>query len=107
MKLKFNIHNKVGRNRGRISSYHRGGGTKKLYRVVDFWRYLVDLEGRVVSIEKDPYRSSNIALVCFSNARNELANTSSTPGRILKEITTTLAFRDFVIPARPHVMPPP
>lgn len=66
-KLKFKIQNKAGRNRGRISSFHRGGGVKKLYRIVDFWRYLVDVKGRVISIEKDPYRTGPIALVCFSN----------------------------------------
>lgn len=67
MKLKFNINTKFGRNRGRISSYHRGGGVKKLYRVVDFWRYLENIEGQVVSVEKDPYRTGHVALVCFSN----------------------------------------
>jgi len=66
-KLKFFIHNKTGRNRGRISSFHRGGGAKKLYRVVDFWRHLSDIQGKVVSIERDPNRSGPVALVCFSN----------------------------------------
>jgi len=66
-KLKFKVFNKSGRNRGRISSFHRGGGVKKLFRIVDFWRYLWDVEGRVLSIEKDPNRTGPLALVCFSN----------------------------------------
>ena len=66
-KLKFFIHNKAGRNRGRISSFHRGGGVKKLYRVVDFWRHLSGIKGKVISIERDPNRSGPLALVCFSN----------------------------------------
>lgn len=66
-KLKFYVHNKVGRNRGRISSFHRGGGVKKLYRVVDFWRYLTCVKGKVVALERDPNRTAPLALILFSN----------------------------------------
>lgn len=67
IKLKYNIKEQFGRNRGRISSYHRQGGKKKLFRVIDFWRYLVDVEGKVLTIEKDSYRSGVLGLVYYLN----------------------------------------
>jgi len=51
--------------RGRISSRHRGGGNKKLYRMVDFKRNKDNVPGKVVSIEYDPYRNSFIALINY------------------------------------------
>ncbi len=53
---------------GRISVRRRGGGHKQLYRVVDFKRRDKDgVVGRVASIEYDPNRSSNIALIFYSD----------------------------------------
>jgi large subunit ribosomal protein L2 len=50
---------------GRISVRHKGGGHKRLYRIVDFKRNKTGIPGKVVSIEYDPYRSANIALVNY------------------------------------------
>jgi large subunit ribosomal protein L2 len=50
---------------GRVSSWHRGGGHKRLYRKIDFRRDKVGMAGKVVSIEYDPNRSANIALVQY------------------------------------------
>ena len=56
---------KGGRNNtGRITVRHRGGGHKKLYRIIDF-KGRKNMEGKVVSIEYDPNRSSRIALVHY------------------------------------------
>lgn len=52
-------------NRGRITKDHRGGGHKRLYRVVDFRRDKDGVPGRVESIEYDPNRSARIALICY------------------------------------------
>jgi large subunit ribosomal protein L2 len=52
-------------NRGRITSRHRGGGHKRRYRVIDFQRDKVGVEGRVVSIQYDPNRTARIALIHF------------------------------------------
>jgi large subunit ribosomal protein L2 len=52
-------------NTGRITSDHRGGGHKRLYRVIDFRRDKKNIPGRVESIEYDPNRSARIALVCY------------------------------------------
>jgi len=52
-------------NRGRMSIRHRGGGHKRRYRLVDFRREKIDIPAKVESIEYDPNRSANIALVCY------------------------------------------
>ncbi len=55
-----------GRNaKGRLTVRHRGGGHKRLYRIVDFKRIKDDVPGKVVAIEYDPNRSANIALVHY------------------------------------------
>lgn len=57
-----------GRNvRGKITIRHRGGGHKRLYRMIDFKRDKHDVPGRVASIEYDPNRSARIALVVYSD----------------------------------------
>lgn len=67
-KLSVGLSSSGGRNnRGRITSYHRGGGHKRRYRYIDFNRKLLDIGGVVVSLEKDPNRSAFIGLVCYSN----------------------------------------
>jgi len=50
-------------NQGRITVRFRGGGHKRLYRIIDFKRDKLDVEGKVVSIEYDPNRSARIALI--------------------------------------------
>ncbi len=57
-----------GRNvYGRITSRHKGGGHKQLYRIIDFKRAVLDLPARVQAIEYDPNRSANLALIAYSN----------------------------------------
>lgn len=51
--------------RGRISMRHRGGGNKKLYRVIDFKRNKDGIPAKVASIEYDPYRNAFIALLHY------------------------------------------
>lgn len=54
-------------NNGRITSRHKEGGAKKLYRVIDFKRNKYGIEGRVQAIEYDPYRNCRIALVSYKD----------------------------------------
>lgn len=54
-------------NTGRITSRHRGGGHQKLYRFIDFKQDKFDIPGRVATIEYDPYRTSRIALIIYSD----------------------------------------
>lgn len=56
----------VGRNnQGRITTRHKGGGHKRLYRFIDFKRNKCNIYGKVVGFEYDPNRSTNIALILY------------------------------------------
>ncbi|UJQ95286.1 50S ribosomal protein L2 [Mariluticola halotolerans] len=54
-------------NRGRITSFHRGGGHKRTYRTIDFKRTKFDVEGTVERLEYDPNRTAFIALVTYTD----------------------------------------
>ncbi|HAA47365.1 MAG TPA: 50S ribosomal protein L2 [Synergistaceae bacterium] len=55
-----------GRNNlGRITMRHRGGGSKRRYRIIDFKRNKLDVPGKVAAIEYDPNRSARIALIHY------------------------------------------
>lgn len=57
-----------GRNaQGKVTSRHRGGGSKRMYRIIDFRRDKVDVPGKVATIEYDPNRTSRIALVHYTD----------------------------------------
>ncbi|NDI36993.1 50S ribosomal protein L2 [Chengkuizengella sediminis] len=57
---------KAGRNnQGKITTRHHGGGHKKKYRIIDFKRLKDGIPGRVATIEYDPNRSANIALIHY------------------------------------------
>ena len=57
-----------GRNNlGRITARHRGGGHKRRYRLIDFKRNKDDVPATVRSIEYDPNRSANIALLVYAD----------------------------------------
>ncbi len=62
------LHKTGGRNAyGRITSRHKGGGAKKLYRIVDFSRQQRDIPGVVNAFEYDPNRNLPIALIFWKN----------------------------------------
>lgn len=52
-------------NQGKITVRHRGGGAKRKYRIIDFKRNKDDIKGKVATIEYDPNRSANIALINY------------------------------------------
>jgi len=52
-------------NKGRITVRHRGGGHKRRYRLIDFKRDKVGVPGKVATVEYDPNRSANIALIHY------------------------------------------
>jgi len=55
-----------GRNAyGRITSRRRGGGNKRLYRIIDFKRDKINVPGKVAAIEYDPNRNAHIALINY------------------------------------------
>lgn len=64
-----------GRNsQGRITSFHRGGGSKRLLRVIDMKRNIPDLTGTVERIEYDPFRTGRTALIRWDQERQTLDN---------------------------------
>ena len=66
--LTVSNHRVRGRNnQGRITIRHRGGGHKKLYRLIDFKRNKYETLGRVASIEYDPNRNARIALIHYED----------------------------------------
>jgi large subunit ribosomal protein L2 len=59
---------KAGRNRqGRVTVRHRGGGAKRMLRLIDFKRDKFGVPGKVAAIEYDPNRSARIALVHYAD----------------------------------------
>ncbi|WP_345985390.1 50S ribosomal protein L2 [Sulfurimonas sp. HSL-1656] len=54
-------------NNGRITSRHKQGGAKKLYRIIDFKRNKFGVPGKVAAIEYDPYRNCRIALINYAD----------------------------------------
>lgn len=62
------LNKKGGRNNsGKITVRHRGGGHKRQYRIIDFKRNKDGVLGRVATIEYDPNRSANIALINYED----------------------------------------
>lgn len=58
----------AGRNaQGRITVRHRGGGSRRKYRIIDFKRNKDGIPATVKTIEYDPNRTANIALICYAD----------------------------------------
>lgn len=66
-KLTSILPKKGGRLRGRVTVRHQGGRHKRFLRHIDFKREKRDVEAKVVSIEYDPNRNANIALLSYSD----------------------------------------
>jgi len=66
--LTYSVHRPKGRNnRGVITCRHRGGGHKRLYRLIDFRRDKHTIPAKVASIEYDPNRNARIALLYYQD----------------------------------------
>ena len=66
--LTITLNKKGGRNnQGKITVRHRGGGAKRKYRIIDFKRNKDGVVGTVATIEYDPNRTSNIALINYAD----------------------------------------
>ena len=65
--LRKNHRSKGRNNRGIITVRHRGGGHKRLYRLIDFKRNKYGVEGIVAAIEYDPNRNARIALIYYKD----------------------------------------
>ncbi len=54
-------------NQGKITVRHHGGGSRRLYRNIDFKRNKDGIQAKVIGIEYDPNRTANIALICYED----------------------------------------
>jgi large subunit ribosomal protein L2 len=66
-RLKKGTKRHVGRSKGRVTTRHKGGGAKRLYRAVDFKRDKRGISARVEAVEYDPNRSANLALLVYED----------------------------------------
>jgi len=66
-KLIFGKKRDVGRRAGRITVRHKGGGEKRLLRIIDFRLNKFDVPARVERLEYDPCRTAYLALICFDD----------------------------------------
>ncbi|MDO8529858.1 MAG: 50S ribosomal protein L2 [bacterium] len=67
------VRRSVGRSKasGRITVRHKGGGVKKLYRMIEFAQTRMDMPAKVIALEYDPNRTGFIALIEYSDKVNE------------------------------------
>ena len=66
--LVVSLNKNSGRNnQGKITVRHRGGASRRKYRIIDFKRRKDGIPGTVLSIEYDPNRTANIALICYAD----------------------------------------
>lgn len=66
-RLTTSLKKHAGRSRGKITVRRRGGGAKRLYRIIDFKRDKRDIPAKITAIEYDPNRSANIALLTYTD----------------------------------------
>lgn len=80
------LHKSSGRNnQGRITSWQKGNRHKRMYRLIDFKRLKKNIPCKVETIEYDPNRSANIALVVYNDGERKyiLAPKTIKPGDVL------------------------
>ena len=66
--LVVSLNKNAGRNnQGKITVRHQGGGSRRKYRIIDFKRKKDGIPATVLSIEYDPNRTANIALICYAD----------------------------------------
>ena len=68
--LTVSLEKNSGRNnQGKITVRHHGGGSRRKYRIIDFKRNKDNIPATVLSIEYDPNRTANIALICYADGQ--------------------------------------
>ena len=66
--LTVSLKKNAGRNaQGKITVRHRGGGSRRKYRIIDFKRRKDGIPATVIGVEYDPNRTANIALICYAD----------------------------------------
>ena len=66
--LTVSLKKNAGRNnQGKITVRHHGGGSRRKYRIIDFKRRKDNIPAKVLTVEYDPNRTANIALICYAD----------------------------------------
>ena len=97
--LMESLKSNAGRNnKGRITVRHRGGGAKRQYRIIDFKRNKDNIPAKVATVEYDPNRSANIALLHYADGESVTsllltALRSAKPSFPAKQATSKSAMR--------------
>ena len=66
--LTVSLKKNAGRNnQGKITVRHQGGGSRRKYRIIDFKRRKDGIPARILTIEYEPNRTANIALICYAD----------------------------------------
>lgn len=110
--LTVSLKKHAGRNNaGRITVRHRGGGHKRKYRIIDWKRTKDGIPGRIASIEYDPNRSANIALVVYADGEKryiiapnglQVGQTITSGSDVEIEIGNALAISDIPVGTTLH-----
>lgn len=67
-KLLLSLKKRAGRSRsGEVTVRHRGGGAKRLYRIINFGQEKIGIPAKVLALEYDPYRTANICLLEYQD----------------------------------------
>ena len=67
-RLLLRLQENAGRaSSGRITVRHQGGGAKRMYRIIDFGQEKINIKGKIIAIEYDPYRTSFIVLIQYQD----------------------------------------
>lgn len=71
--LTINVRRNVGRSAqtGRITVRHKGGGVKRLYRIIEFAQTRIDMPAKIVALEYDPNRTAFIALIEYQDNKKQ------------------------------------
>ncbi|TSC94365.1 MAG: hypothetical protein CEN87_486 [Parcubacteria group bacterium Licking1014_1] len=80
--LKYIKRNQGRGSSGRITVRHKGGGVKKLYRIIEFGQKRTDAPAKVVSLEYDPNRTAFIALIEYLSAGSSTEAHSKSSGQV-------------------------
>jgi large subunit ribosomal protein L2 len=66
-KLLYGFHSSTGRSRGQISSFHRGGASKRNFYFIDRFRGILNVSAKVLKFSYDPLRRTRLSLLLYTN----------------------------------------
>ena len=108
--LVVSLKKNAGRNnQGKITVRHRGGGSRRKYRIIDFKRRKDGIPATVKTIEYDPNRTANIALICYADGEKayilapeglKVGQVTAFAGVVIRCIRGVLGFSSAMLPKK-------